>query len=111
VALAGSGLSSLTAARDLIRKGYAVTLFEAGTLPCPALRQMNPAMLPPGVSDGEIATLTRLGVVFGVLLMATAMLFAPHDPTHPASLPIPFDYRQFTVPIAKNRFVTKGLSL
>ena len=39
VALAGSGLSSLTAAWDLARKGYAVTVFESRGLVGVSLRQ------------------------------------------------------------------------
>jgi len=64
VALAGSGLSSLTAAWDLARKGYAVTVFEALTLPGASLRRFDPQRLPAAVIDEGTAILTRLGVRF-----------------------------------------------
>ncbi len=64
VAVAGSGLSSLTAAWDLARKGYTVTVFEARDFLGGALRQMDPRRLPAEVIEGEIAEIGRLGVRF-----------------------------------------------
>jgi glutamate synthase (NADPH) small chain len=64
VAVAGGGLSSLTAAWDLVRKGYAVTVFEAGTVPGAALQQYDPARLPVEAIEAETDLLTRLGVSF-----------------------------------------------
>ena len=64
VAVAGSGLSSLTAAWDLARKGYAVTVFETRGLPGATLRQLDPRKLPAAVIDREVALLTPLGVQF-----------------------------------------------
>jgi glutamate synthase (NADPH/NADH) small chain len=64
VAVAGSGLSSLTAAWDLARKGYGVTVFEAGDLPGAPLRQLDPRRLPIEAIDGEINELTKLGIRF-----------------------------------------------
>ena len=64
VAVAGSGLSSLTAAWELARKGYAVTVFEAGESAGAPLRRLDPLRLPGEVIDAEIALLTKLGVRF-----------------------------------------------
>jgi glutamate synthase (NADPH) small chain len=64
VAVAGSGLSSLTAAWELARKGYAVTVFEAGELAGAPLRQLDPERLPGDVINNEITALTKLGVRF-----------------------------------------------
>ncbi|MFZ1986681.1 MAG: pyridine nucleotide-disulfide oxidoreductase/dicluster-binding protein [Desulfatitalea sp.] len=64
VAIAGSGLSSLTAAWDLVRKGYAVTIFESRDLPGALLRRLDARNLPAEAIDGEIDVLSRLGVRF-----------------------------------------------
>jgi glutamate synthase (NADPH) small chain len=64
VAVAGSGLSSLTAAWDLARKGYAVTVFEAQEQPGAGLRRFDSRQLPPDIIDKEIAGLTGIGIVF-----------------------------------------------
>jgi glutamate synthase (NADPH/NADH) small chain len=64
VAVAGSALSSLTAAWDLVRKGYGVTIFEAGSQPAAPLRRLDPGLLPPAAIEAEIALLTQLGVRF-----------------------------------------------
>lgn len=61
VAVCGSGLSGLTAARDLALKGYAVELFEPGTvLGAPLLEAFDARRLPPAVVDDETAALTPL---------------------------------------------------
>jgi glutamate synthase (NADPH) small chain len=64
VAVAGSGLSGLTAAWDLARKGYTVTVFESKNILGASLRQMVSTDLPAEAIDAEIAVLTDLGVQF-----------------------------------------------
>lgn len=64
VAVAGSGLSSLTAAWDLARKGFAVTVFESRNLAGAPLHQWDSRQLPADDIAGEIANLIRLGVRF-----------------------------------------------
>jgi glutamate synthase (NADPH/NADH) small chain len=64
VAVAGSGLSSLTAAWDLARKGYAVTVFEARQQPGAGLRRFHPHQLPPEIIEEEIDKLSSLGITF-----------------------------------------------
>ena len=59
VAVVGSGLSSLTAAHDLARKGYPVTLFEPTDQLGGRLLEIHEALLPRQVIQGEIALLTR----------------------------------------------------
>ncbi len=61
VAVCGSGLAGLTAARDLALKGYAVELFEPRTvLGAPLLAAFDPRRLPPEVVAGETAGLVPL---------------------------------------------------
>jgi glutamate synthase (NADPH/NADH) small chain len=64
IAVAGGGLSSLSAAWDLARKGYAVTIFQGQKHPGAGLRYYDTDQLPRDVIDKEIAKLTGLGVVF-----------------------------------------------
>jgi glutamate synthase (NADPH/NADH) small chain len=64
IAVAGSGLSSLTAAWDLARKGYAVTIFDAGERPGARLLSFDPHQLPAEVIEQEVEKLTKLGVTF-----------------------------------------------
>ncbi len=64
VAVAGSGLSSLSAAWDLVRKGYAVTVFEARDRTGAPLRQLASDLLPEAVITRETARLGQLGVCF-----------------------------------------------
>jgi NADPH-dependent glutamate synthase beta subunit-like oxidoreductase len=64
VAVAGSALSSLTAAWDLARKGYPVTVVDARKLPEEALRQLHPLKLPAEAIVREIELLKQLGVRF-----------------------------------------------
>ncbi|MFC1522374.1 NADPH-dependent glutamate synthase [Elusimicrobiota bacterium] len=63
VAIVGSGPAGLTAAGDLIRKGYHVTVFEALHEAGGVLRYGIPEFrLPKHILDFEIEGLTRLGV-------------------------------------------------
>jgi glutamate synthase (NADPH/NADH) small chain len=62
VAVVGSGLSSLTAAHDLARKGYAVTLFEPTDELGGRLLEIHEALLPREVIQDQIALLTRFKV-------------------------------------------------
>jgi glutamate synthase (NADPH/NADH) small chain len=61
VAVLGSGLSSLTAARDLLRKGYDVTLFEPSDELGGRLLEIDEARLPRQIIQDETALLARLG--------------------------------------------------
>ncbi len=62
VAVVGSDLSSLTVAWDLGRKGYRVTVFEAGTGLGGGLLQLPEAVLPRRVLEEETGLLAELGV-------------------------------------------------
>jgi NADH-quinone oxidoreductase subunit F len=63
IAIIGAGPAGLTAARDLRREGYAVTVFEATSKPGGMLRQAIPDYrLPPEVLDREIEVITASGV-------------------------------------------------
>ena len=63
VAVVGSGPAGLTAAWQLARRGYQVTVFEAAPRPGGMLRLGIPAYrLPNEVVDADIANLTALGV-------------------------------------------------
>jgi glutamate synthase (NADPH/NADH) small chain len=64
IAVAGGGLSGLTAAWDLARKGYAVTVFEAGDVPGGALQHYDPLRLPAEAIAAETDLLSSLGVRF-----------------------------------------------
>ena len=64
VAVIGSGVSGLTAAWDLARKGYTVTVFETGDKIGANLRQRHPHRLPPEVIEQEAAVLIQLGITF-----------------------------------------------
>ncbi|MCB2191124.1 MAG: 4Fe-4S dicluster domain-containing protein [Deltaproteobacteria bacterium] len=58
----GSGMSGLTAAWDLARKGFKVTLFEPGPVLAAELRERLAEQVPADVFDSELAMLTRAGV-------------------------------------------------
>lgn len=63
IAIIGSGPAGLTAAWQLARKGYAVTILEKRSQPGGYLRHAIPAYrLPHDVVDADIANLTALGV-------------------------------------------------
>jgi len=63
VAIIGSGPAGLTAARDLRRQGYPVTVFEAASRPGGMLRLAIPDFrLPPDVLDHEIQAIVDAGV-------------------------------------------------
>ena len=62
IAIVGSDLDSLTAAWDLSRKGYGITLFESGEQIGRSLLAMPEAILPRDVVAKEILDLGELGV-------------------------------------------------
>ncbi len=63
IAVIGSGPAGLTAARDLRRQGYPVTVFEAASRPGGMLRLAIPNFrLPPEVLDHEIQLVVDAGV-------------------------------------------------
>ncbi|MBI5589105.1 MAG: 4Fe-4S dicluster domain-containing protein [Deltaproteobacteria bacterium] len=84
VAIAGSDLDSLTAAWDLSRKGYGVTLFASGDRPGGGLLELPEAILPQDVVAEEIHELVALGVEI--------RLNSPlHDQSFLSDLPLGFD--------------------
>jgi len=62
IAIAGSDLDSLTAAWDLARKGYEITMFDSGGQPGGCLLAMSEKILPRYVVEEEIRELSALGV-------------------------------------------------
>lgn len=62
VAVVGSGLAGLTAAWDLARKGYRVTIQEPGPSLAAALRERHAHRVPAEVFEAELALLTGMGV-------------------------------------------------
>jgi len=64
VGVLGSGLAGLTAAWDLGRKGYPVTVFERAECLGGLLLQLSDDALPRGAIDSEVAALEKLGVEF-----------------------------------------------
>jgi NADH-quinone oxidoreductase subunit F len=63
VAVIGSGPAGLTAAHDLVRQGYGVTVYEALPVPGGMFAAGIPSYnLPPGVVAAEVDHITSLGV-------------------------------------------------
>ncbi len=62
VAVVGSGLAGLTAAWDLARKGFQVTLHEPGPVLAAGLRERYAAQVPAEVFEAELELHTRAGV-------------------------------------------------
>ncbi|MFB6317505.1 FAD-dependent oxidoreductase [Saccharicrinis sp. FJH54] len=63
VAIIGSGIAGLAAARHTAEKGHSVTVFEKADLPGGKLRyDTNDELLPKDVLDKEIGQITALGV-------------------------------------------------
>lgn len=62
VAVVGAGLSGLTAAYDLAKKGYSVTVYETRSILGGRLRELDETQLPPQIITDELAVLDRLGV-------------------------------------------------
>jgi glutamate synthase (NADPH) small chain len=62
VAVVGSGLSGLTAAWDLVRKGYSIRIFEPGQRLGDPLRKIHPHRLPEPVLAEELERLINLDV-------------------------------------------------
>ena len=63
VAIVGAGLSGLTAAFDLVSKGYGVEIFEAGHLLGGRIREFDVQQLPQLIIDGDLAALEEREVV------------------------------------------------
>ena len=66
VAVAGSGLSSLTVAWELVRKGYKVTVFEPEASAGAPLFCLGEQQLPAAVIAQAIELLIQLGVAFAL---------------------------------------------
>jgi glutamate synthase (NADPH) small chain len=66
VAVIGSGLSSLTASWDLLRKGYLVTIFEPGERLGGNLWDYPEAILPPAVIVEELSLLESIGATIAL---------------------------------------------
>lgn len=65
VAVVGSGPAGLTAAHELVKKGYSITVFESFPEPGGMLRKCIPEYrLPKGLLDTEIQHLENFGVEF-----------------------------------------------
>lgn len=62
VTLVGTGLSSLTAAWDLVRKGYTIVVIEPGPVPGVCLSEQYPRRLPSALVGSQIDLLRQLGV-------------------------------------------------
>jgi len=63
IAIVGSGPAGLTAAHDLVNKGYGVTIFEAGSIPGGMLALGIPDfILPPEAVKADIDNIKALGV-------------------------------------------------
>jgi len=62
VAVVGAGLSGLTAAVELARRGYPVELFEAGPSLLERLRVLGPEVLPAGVIEADLRALAAAAV-------------------------------------------------
>ncbi|MFC1939091.1 FAD-dependent oxidoreductase [Chloroflexota bacterium] len=63
VAIVGSGPAGLTAAHDLVKKGYGVTIFEASSIPGGILSSAIPDfILPPDAVQADIDYLKAMGV-------------------------------------------------
>ncbi|MDT8900690.1 pyridine nucleotide-disulfide oxidoreductase/dicluster-binding protein [Anaeroselena agilis] len=64
VAVVGAGLSGLTAALELARKGYPVVVFEAAGQPGGSIRDVPDKILPRQVVEKDLAIFARLPVEF-----------------------------------------------
>jgi Fe-S oxidoreductase len=62
IAVAGSGLSSLTVAYDLATKGFSVVLFEAADRLAGRLRELGEDRLPQQAIDDDLAVLKNLNI-------------------------------------------------
>lgn len=75
VAVVGSGLSSLTTAWDLLRKGYAVEIFEPSEQPGSGLRNVPPHVLPPGIIDETLSVLEKMGCHIATRVQVDSQIF------------------------------------
>lgn len=62
IAVVGGGLSGLTVAYDLARKGYQLTVFEASRQLGGSIRQIPPEILPTAAIDNDLGVLKDIGV-------------------------------------------------
>ncbi len=91
IAVLGSGLSSLTVAWDLVRKGYAVTLFEPGPQPGAGLAARHPDLLTTEIVRAELAWLEKWGVRFETGQPIHTQAFLSQTLTHFQSIYIGLD--------------------
>jgi NADPH-dependent glutamate synthase beta subunit-like oxidoreductase len=75
VAVVGSGMSGLTVAWDLARKGYPVTLFEPGPWIGKPLMDLEPEKIGREVIDAETAVLAKLNTTFETEIQVDAEAF------------------------------------
>jgi Fe-S oxidoreductase len=66
VAVVGAGLSGLTLAYDLARKGYGITVHEASDRPGGSLHDVPEEVLPRPVIDAELGLVQQVGAVIQV---------------------------------------------
>lgn len=62
VAIVGGGISGITAAYEAARKGYAVTIFETGSVLGGSLWQIDKDFLPGWVIERDLEVMTTLGI-------------------------------------------------
>jgi Fe-S oxidoreductase len=74
----GGGLAGLSAASDLLRKGFAVTLFSAD--PAQGLRALPEDLLPQSVLDAEFDRLRTMGLTVAIGSIDRAMILAAIAP-------------------------------
>lgn len=120
VAIIGGGPSSLTAAFDLAKKGYPVTLLHCGPGPGSWLRDLPEAALPNLELQGELQRLGGLGVEFQEVdslnaalcasVAADAIYIGQDDGLATDLLAILNDPDRETFALAKPGFFTGGLS-
>ena len=77
VLVAGAGPSGLTAAWDLAKKGWRVTVVTTAPGPGGPLRDLPPGLLPPEVLDTEIKRLESMGVAFRLESPANPLTSVP----------------------------------
>lgn len=91
IAVIGSGLSSLTVAWDLVRKGYKLTLFEPGPEPGAGLAARHADRLSADIIRAELAWLEKWGVRFETGQPIHTQAFLSQTLTHFQSIYIGLD--------------------